>query len=487
MGQKSKKRAGDGDGSNAIPKNKRYRGMNRDWSQYTHVPPKQSDLAQNGRKIGRNLIAWNRPRMMEKLILHMEYECQLRNISVPWDNIAHRLNPGSSGSSVQQQLVRLRKTLIAEGHLVPPVLQKPGTQKPDPAIRGYVRRFQDASGDYETIRPVRWTEEMDDLKKGLGDAAYADVDGTVDKSADATDLGLLDGLLDAAAHVTETGDSDVFVENPNIQKKSKSKPKRKKISNQSPDDEDDEALVASNNKRKKSVALRPTRAAAKKKTNYAEPESDDDSIQGVKENELTDKGEDDVNQKEGAANEDTTLTATPGATPVFTAQSQAAFQQVFGTPTPKRGGGRFTDGTAEPGGMVLMGPIFPVTPDGGKTWGYATMAPGGLNAIQPIAFPSTPVAAAAPCFTTASSSPASFDMASATPHTATAMRTHMNEWNAGIIRPAMLSNGGFDMPMLSSVSGPSFQEDPNRALDFPSMFSDTDEFAAQLKKVQKDD
>lgn len=32
----------------------------RDWSKYTHVPPSKSQVAKNGREVGRNLIAWNR-------------------------------------------------------------------------------------------------------------------------------------------------------------------------------------------------------------------------------------------------------------------------------------------------------------------------------------------------------------------------------------------------------------------------------------------
>lgn len=108
--------------------------------------------------------------MFEKLLLALQYELSRYNYEIPWNNIAHRLHPGSSGSAVVQQLARLRSTLIAEGHVVPPVVQRPGSGVVvDPRLRGYVR--SDPHGpDTLATRPVLFTEPMDDLREGLPDA-----------------------------------------------------------------------------------------------------------------------------------------------------------------------------------------------------------------------------------------------------------------------------------------------------------------------------
>lgn len=114
--------------------------------------------------------------MAEKLLLHIHYECARHKVQLPWDAIAHRLHPGSSGAAVLQHVNRLRKELITEGHMVPPVAQKPtsGVQI-DSSIRGYVR--QDPIGDdRETTRPVRFDEKMDDPKFNLPDAFTIDDD-----------------------------------------------------------------------------------------------------------------------------------------------------------------------------------------------------------------------------------------------------------------------------------------------------------------------
>lgn len=107
--------------------------------------------------------------MAEKLLLHMYYECIRYKMSVPWDAIAHRLHPGSSGTAVVQYLNRMRRDLVSEGHLVPPMPQKPGTSSNvDPRIRGYVRKDPDSS-DRETTRPVYYDEHIPDAKFNLPD------------------------------------------------------------------------------------------------------------------------------------------------------------------------------------------------------------------------------------------------------------------------------------------------------------------------------
>ncbi|KAL7922972.1 hypothetical protein ACQKWADRAFT_326309 [Trichoderma austrokoningii] len=139
---------------------------------YSHNLPTNEQKKGNGRVTGRSLIMWNRPRMAEKLILHLHYECVRHKVNIPWDSIAHRLRPGSSGAAVLQHVNRLRKELLAEGHMVPPPAQKASPSTPfDPSIRGYVR---DPSGDDKhATRAVRFDEKLDDAKINLPDALDA--------------------------------------------------------------------------------------------------------------------------------------------------------------------------------------------------------------------------------------------------------------------------------------------------------------------------
>jgi len=103
--------------------------------------------------------------MADKLLLNIFYECSRFKIDLPWDNIAHRFHPGSSGSAIVQHLNRLRNYCLLEGHLVPPELTTKGG-KPitiDPTMRGTIRWFKDDSTDVHT-RSVPFTEETQDLK-----------------------------------------------------------------------------------------------------------------------------------------------------------------------------------------------------------------------------------------------------------------------------------------------------------------------------------
>ncbi|KAG6011663.1 hypothetical protein E4U54_007964 [Claviceps lovelessii] len=138
-------------------------------ARYSHRLPTDEQRKGNGRVAGRSLIMWNRPRMAEKLLLHIQYECSRHKINMPWDAIAHRLHPGSSGQAVCQHIHRLRRELVAEGHLVPPPLHKSGSFV-DPQIRGYTRQNVDTN-DLETTRPVTFDERLDDPKLNLPDAA----------------------------------------------------------------------------------------------------------------------------------------------------------------------------------------------------------------------------------------------------------------------------------------------------------------------------
>ncbi|KAK2605949.1 hypothetical protein QQS21_003675 [Conoideocrella luteorostrata] len=137
-------------------------------ARYSHRLPTDRQRKGNGRCSGRSLIMWNRPRMAEKLLLHMQYECSRHKVQLPWDAIAHRLHPGSSGQAICQHINRLRRELVAEGHLVPPMPQK-SAPTADPDIRGYIRKDIGGS-DLETTRAVRFGERVDDPKFNLPDA-----------------------------------------------------------------------------------------------------------------------------------------------------------------------------------------------------------------------------------------------------------------------------------------------------------------------------
>ncbi|KAK6075550.1 hypothetical protein SCUP515_05983 [Seiridium cupressi] len=130
---------------------------------YTHNLPSSTERSKNGRVHGRTLINWTRPRMMEKAFLHLMYESEVRNIELPLDAVAHRLYPGATGEALRQRFHRLRKEMIAEGHLVPPKAGKKRTNL-NPKIRGHIRKFP---GDPENIletREVLFTEPIDDAE-----------------------------------------------------------------------------------------------------------------------------------------------------------------------------------------------------------------------------------------------------------------------------------------------------------------------------------
>ena len=102
--------------------------------------------------------------MMEKFILHIQYECNQAGIHIPWDKVVHRLHPGSSGPAAQQFLNKLRDILVVEGHMVPPMLGK-GQQYKDDSIRGYIRDMDDPNPT--TVKIVRWNEVCEDRKESL--------------------------------------------------------------------------------------------------------------------------------------------------------------------------------------------------------------------------------------------------------------------------------------------------------------------------------
>jgi hypothetical protein len=95
--------------------------------------------------------------MVEKLMLHLQYECHRAGLRLPWDKIVERLSTGSSGGSAQQHLSKLRDILITEGHMVPPLLGKQ-TVAQDSSIRGYVR--DESSANPTDTRIVYWGGEV---------------------------------------------------------------------------------------------------------------------------------------------------------------------------------------------------------------------------------------------------------------------------------------------------------------------------------------
>lgn len=103
--------------------------------------------------------------MSDKLLQVLVYECNRAKIRLPWDQVAHRLNPGSSGNSITQWLGRNRNDLIAEGHIVPPPL----SPRADRTVRGVMRADLDGN-DTTTTREVLFTEPLYHPEYSLGDA-----------------------------------------------------------------------------------------------------------------------------------------------------------------------------------------------------------------------------------------------------------------------------------------------------------------------------
>ena len=102
--------------------------------------------------------------MVEKLLLHIQYECHRSQAMIPWDRAVERLSTGSSGASALQHLSKMRDVLITEGHMVPPLLGKKSVAQ-DPTIRGYIR---DLESDKPTdTKVVRWGEYVEDRKENL--------------------------------------------------------------------------------------------------------------------------------------------------------------------------------------------------------------------------------------------------------------------------------------------------------------------------------
>jgi hypothetical protein len=104
--------------------------------------------------------------MIEKLLLHLQYECELAGIDLPWDAAIKRLHPGSRDSAALQHLVKLRTILLTEGHMVPPKVKTKNKKGPEynPELRGFIRPHNGAP--FET-RIVGWNEKIEDRSKNI--------------------------------------------------------------------------------------------------------------------------------------------------------------------------------------------------------------------------------------------------------------------------------------------------------------------------------
>jgi hypothetical protein len=99
--------------------------------------------------------------MFEKALLHMIYELHRRGIKIPYDAVAKRLTIFGSGNAFKQALNKRRDVLLAEGHLVPPALQKIDLMT-EANIRGYVRDL--TSDNPFQARVLKWKEAYPDLE-----------------------------------------------------------------------------------------------------------------------------------------------------------------------------------------------------------------------------------------------------------------------------------------------------------------------------------
>ncbi|KAL1903645.1 hypothetical protein Sste5346_000274 [Sporothrix stenoceras] len=151
----------------------------------SHIPPNAEQRRRNGRQMGRDLIIWNRPYMDAKLLLTIYYECARYNVEIPWDAIAHRLHPGSSGSAILQHLGRLRNVVFVNGHMVPPDLPKGSSNSQDPSLyvlRGFVRmpvnvRWSPDEPLFAAKRAITFKEKFEHSPLNLGDVHCLPFDG----------------------------------------------------------------------------------------------------------------------------------------------------------------------------------------------------------------------------------------------------------------------------------------------------------------------
>lgn len=197
-------------------------------------------------------------------MLHLVYEATTRNIRLPWDNIAHRLHPGLSGNALLQRFQRLRRELIAEGHLVPPLPGR-GNSNMDPEIRGVTRLDRDGP-DLETTRPVRFDEPWLAPAFNLPDAGRLVHNQTTARK----------GGKDATAFQLGS-DDESDSEEPDFDALDSGDDGKEQSDEEEDDNEDeDDVKEEEQQSRRASVSRRQSVRASQKKKTYAEFDSDDE-------------------------------------------------------------------------------------------------------------------------------------------------------------------------------------------------------------------
>ncbi|KAF6232258.1 hypothetical protein HO173_009641 [Letharia columbiana] len=73
----------------------------------------------------RHLVRWN-DEMDKKLLLAMQYQCNLAGLAVPWTGIGSIMGEGITGGAVIQHLAKLRIRMVTQGLSVPPPLRRGG-------------------------------------------------------------------------------------------------------------------------------------------------------------------------------------------------------------------------------------------------------------------------------------------------------------------------------------------------------------------------
>ncbi|TDZ37808.1 hypothetical protein C8035_v001119 [Colletotrichum spinosum] len=169
--------------------------------QWSHIPPTKEQRKANGRVKGRRLIFWDRNDMMDRLLVHLDFQCRKKGVEIPWEDILNRLKPGSGFGSIGNRIKRLREKQLKTGYVVPPV-----DLDTDITIRGYVRTAEDFTTGRvvfynEAIEePVTFPDAIDDLSSSTdSDETVEDVDVDQEMGSDAFEnLAISDKAIDAA-------------------------------------------------------------------------------------------------------------------------------------------------------------------------------------------------------------------------------------------------------------------------------------------------
>lgn len=148
--------------------------------------------------------------MVWKLILHFVYELNRFDCSIPWNEIGHRLHPGFSGNALRQKLDRVRKELIAEGHLVPPEPSHP-LDGDGEEFRGLIRaNANPRDRDFTTVRIVKWEEPLLDRDCNLPDAKTFVHNRSIRGKADI--MNILEPTSEAEDTIVATDDEEAEVD-----------------------------------------------------------------------------------------------------------------------------------------------------------------------------------------------------------------------------------------------------------------------------------